>query len=207
MNVSLRKAFAICTELQNTRQQNVDGAIQVNLFSEDEFVIAPYVQSYNKKLEAAVQDALLINRVVSEIRSKLDIANHVMVDIGTQTLSVASVLALKAEYERNMMALNLFSKVPAADIVDRFEKDCAAREQHVSAQSKALARSVTQVNGMTGVSINLIEPQLYAEYNQLYHMNKRLQADCVDKLALLNNRLEIELSAEAVALAKRQQLI
>lgn len=192
MKVTLRKAHRLVNELN--RKLTVRAANKVvHQSASDEEVqnVIAVVEGIHK---AAVEQALLVAEAVSEIRLAVQVANSRKVDGDT----VDSLLNKKVQIETKMRILSQFSSVQTETQEERV-KGIVNEVQDI--------RNSTYEYRNTNVIISGSNVDAHNAFNAQYVELKQEQERVSDKLAYINNKLEIEVDDKFEELFKVLQVL
>lgn len=192
MKVTLRKAHRLVNELNRKLAVRAQNKIVHQSASDEEVqnVIA-VVEGIHK---AAVEQALLVVEAISEIRLAVQAANGRKVDGDT----VDSLLNKKVQIEAKMRILSQFSSVHT-ETQDERVKGFINKVQDT--------RNSTYEYRDTNVIISGSNVDAHNAFNAQYVELKKEQESVSDKLAYINNKLEIEVDDKFAELFKVLQVL
>lgn len=192
MKLTLRKAHRLVKELQNNLRI---GSTRKNVHrSATEQEVADTFAAVSLINAAAVAQTLEVVEAISEIRVALQAANATVID-GT---SIDSLLNSKVQIENKMRVLSGFSRVEETTDVERL---AVIQRQVKDAQESTSEYRDTyiQIQGLSATDHNA--------FNEQYVQLKREQETVSDKLAYINNKLEIDVSDKYAELFKVLQVL
>lgn len=192
MKVTLRKAHRLVKELQSKLTVRFESK-ELHHTSVSS-VIRDTVKQVNDDSAAVVERVLSTLDVVYDIRESLQKANSEVHD----GISVDALLNQKAIIESKMRTLSLFSspsKQTNEEVVSHIARSVDDNHESTSEYRDVYTR-------VTGVS-----PLQHNEFNKQYVALKKEQETVSDKLAYLNNKLEIEINEEFVTLLEELQVL
>ena len=192
MKLTLRKAHRLVKELQgnlrigSTRKNVHRSAAEQEVA--DTFAAVTAINAESVKQTLDVVDA------ISAIREALQAANSTVID----GISIDSLLNDKVKIENKMRVLSGFSRVE--ETTDEERLSIIQRQVKDAQESTSEYRdSYIQINGLSAVDHN--------EFNEQYVQLKREQEIVSDKLAYINNKLEIDVDNKYKELFKVLQVL
>lgn len=192
MKLTLRKAHRLVKELQTKSGLRFVQKIVHHTATEDE--VKASIVAANSANFRAVETALAVQDAISEIRAALQEANSRDIDGN----SIDSLLNQKVLIEARMKVLASFrEKAKVTDEEVQNEAILEVRDNHVS--TSEYRNNYTSVSGLSSV--------MHDNLNGLYVSMKQEQESVSDKLAYINNKLEIEVDDKYKELFKELQVL
>lgn len=192
MKLTLRKAHRLVKELQsNLRIGSTRKNVHRSASNEEVSDTFAAVTAINAE---AVKQTLSVVDAISEIREALQAANSTVID----GISIDSLLNDKVKIENKMRVLSGFSRVE--DETDKERLALIQRQVKDAQESTSEYRdSYILVSGLSSVDHNT--------FNEEYVQLKRQQEIVSDKLAYINNKLEIDVDNKFRELFKALQVL
>lgn len=192
MKVTLRKAHRLVKELQ--QKSAVRFATKAIHHSASDQEVLNTINSVNSESFNSVETALAVQDVIYEIRKSLHEANSKEVDGN----SIDSLLSEKALIEGRMKTLALFrEKSKTTDEENQNKILREVQDNHTS--TSEYRNNYTNVSGLSAV--------MHDNFNSMYVQAKQDQERVSDKLAYINNKLEIEIDDKFKELFKVLQVL
>lgn len=192
MKLTLRKAHRLVKELQQKTAVRFSSKA-IHHSATDEEVLAAIVAANSESFKS-VETALAVQDAIYEIRKALQEANSKEVDGN----SVDSLLNQKVLVEARMKVLAVFrEKSKSTDEETRNRILREVQDNHTS--TSEYRNNYTQVAGLSAV--------MHDNLNGLYIQMKQEQESVSDKLAYINNKLEIEVDDKFKELFKELQVL
>lgn len=192
MKLTLRKAHRLVKELQ-THLRISSARKNVHRSATEEEVASTFA-TVTVLNEAAVKQTLDVVDAISSIRESLQAANSTVID----GISIDSLLNDKVKIESKMRVLSGFSRVEETSDAERLL--VLQRSVKDAQESTSEYRdSYINVQGLSAVDHN--------KFNKQYVLLKHEQEIVSDKLAYINNKLEIELDDKFNELFKVLQVL
>lgn len=192
MKLTLRKAHRLVKELQQKAAVRF-AAKAIHHSATDEEVLATIVAANSESFKS-VETALAVQDAIYEIRKALQEANSKEVDGN----SIDSLLNQKVLVEARMKVLAVFRE--KSKTTDEETRNRILREvQDNHASTSEYRNTYTQVSGLSAV--------MHDNLNNLYIQMKQEQESVSDKLAYINNKLEIEIDDKFAELFKELQVL
>jgi hypothetical protein len=192
MKLTLRKAHRLVKELQsNLRIGSTRKNVHRSASNEEVSDTFAAVTAINAE---AVKQTLSVVDAISEIREALQAANSTVID----GISIDSLLNDKVKIENKMRVLSGFSRVE--DETDAERLAIIQRQVKDAQESTSEYRdSYILVSGLSSMDHNA--------FNEQYVQLKRQQEIVSDKLAYINNKLEIDVDNKFQELFKALQVL
>jgi len=192
MKLTLRKAHRLVKELQsNLRIGSTRKNVHRSASNEEVSDTFAAVTAINAE---AVKQTLSVVDAISEIREALQAANSTVID----GISIDSLLNDKVKIENKMRVLSGFSRIE--DETDAERLAIIQRQVKDAQESTSEYRdSYILVSGLSSVDHN--------RFNEEYVQLKRQQEIVSDKLAYINNKLEIDVDNKFQELFKALQVL
>lgn len=192
MKLTLRKAHRLVKELQSKSGLRFEQKDVHHTANEEE--VKASIVAVNSANFRAVETALAVQDAISEIRVALQEANSREIDGN----SIDSLLNQKVLIEARMKVLASFrdkAKVTDEEVQNKTIRE--VRDNHTS--TSEYRNSYTRVGGISSV--------MHDNLNTLYVSLKQEQEGVSDKLAYINNKLEIEVDDKYKELFKELQVL
>lgn len=189
MKVSLRKAHRLVNDLQHNL--GIRSTSQVIHHTADDTEVLSTLDAVQTKNKTAVQTALRVSEAISDIRKAVSVLNNTDVDGN----SINTLLAEKALIESKMRILAEYA-VPSTNTQQKRELDLKRKVKDSQPTSYA---SAAVANGVSVLSHN--------EFNVQYVELKKQQEQVTDKLAYINNYLQVEIDDTYNALFTELQVM
>ncbi|AFC21823.1 hypothetical protein GAP32_372 [Cronobacter phage vB_CsaM_GAP32] len=192
MKLTLRKAHRLVKELQQKSAVRFSTK-RIHHTASDEEVLETIV-AVNSESFKEVETALAVQDAIYEIRKALQEANSKEVDGN----SIDALLNQKVLVEARMKVLSIFrekSKTTDEEVRNRVLRE--VQDNHAS--TSEYRDNYTNVSGLSSV--------MHDNLNGLYVQMKQEQERVSDKLAYINNKLEIEIDDKFVELFKELQVL
>lgn len=192
MKLTLRKAHRLVKELQsNLRIGSTRKNVHRSASNEEVSDTFAAVTAINAE---AVKQTLSVVDAISEIREALQAANSTVID----GISIDSLLNDKVKIENKMRVLSGFSRVEDETYAERLA--IIQRQVKDAQESTSEYRdSYILVSGLSSMDHNA--------FNEQYVQLKREQEIVSDKLAYINNKLEIDVDNKFQELFKALQVL
>lgn len=192
MKLTLRKAHRLVKELQGNLRI---GSTRKNVHrSATEEEVADTFAAVTAINAESVKQTLDVVDAISAIREALQAANSTVID----GISIDSLLNDKVKIENKMRVLSGFSRVE--ETTDEERLAIIQRQVKDAQESTSEYRdSYIQINGLSAVDHNA--------FNEQYVQLKREQETVSDKLAYINNKLEIDVDDKYKELFKVLQVL
>lgn len=194
MKLTLRKAHAIVKQLQRTNVIAPQSA-SINSSMETDAVDA-VIAAVSTKHAAQIELQLRVVGVMYAIRGAVQDLNSGMHAIGGDNYSIDVLLNEKALIERKLSTLSAFSGINA------FSDDIAVRDNLI-----AVAKGEEKHYGRSMSSFSDMQKAQKEQFRESYYDEKRKLEGVVEKLAVLNNSISLELTEEEVELLKTLRII
>lgn len=192
MKLTLRKAHRLVKELQQKSAFRFAGKT-IHHSASDEEVLETIIAANSENFKA-IETALAVQDAIYEIRKALQEANSKDVDGN----SIDALLNQKVLVEGRMKLLSAFRE--KSKITDEEVRSRALREVQDNHTSNSEYRNnYTSVTGISAV--------MHDNLNSLYVQMKQEQESVSDKLAYINNKLEIEVDDKFTELFKELQVL
>lgn len=192
MKLTLRKAHRLVKELQGNLRI---GSTRKNVHrSATEEEVADTFAAVTAINAESVKQTLDVVDAISAIREALQVANSTVID----GISIDSLLNDKVKIENKMRVLSGFSRVEETTDAERL---AMIQRQVKDAQESTseYRESYIQINGLSADDHNA--------FNEQYVQLKREQETVSDKLAYINNKLEIDVDDKYKELFKVLQVL
>jgi uncharacterized protein YfkK (UPF0435 family) len=192
MKLTLRKAHRLVKELQGNLRI---GSTRKNVHrSATEEEVADTFAAVTAINAESVKQTLDVVDAISAIREALQVANSTVID----GISIDSLLNDKVKIENKMRVLSGFSRVEETTDAERLAM--IQRQVKDAQESTSEYRdSYIQINGLSADDHNA--------FNEQYVQLKREQETVSDKLAYINNKLEIDVDDKYKELFKVLQVL
>ncbi len=194
MKLTLRKAHAIVKQLQRTNVISTESsAINVAM---DEHKVDSIMTDVSAKHAAKIDLQLRVVEVLYAIRGSIQNLNSATSAIGGEHYSIDTLLNEKAKIERKLSSLQAFSGI------GEFVEDTTVRDGLIASaksEEKHYGRSMTNFGDLLKAHKE--------KYREDYYAEKRNLEAVVEKLAVLNNSISLELTADEVELLKTLRII
>lgn len=192
MKLTLRKAHRLVKELQGNLRI---GSTRKNVHrSATEEEVADTFAAVTAINAESVKQTLDVVDAISSIREALQAANSTVID----GISIDSLLNDKVKIENKMRVLSGFSRVE--ETTDEERLAVIQRQVKDAQESTSEYRdSYIQINGLSAVDHNA--------FNEQYVQLKREQETVSDKLAYINNKLEVDVDDKYKELFKVLQVL
>jgi len=192
MKLTLRKAHRLVKELQGNLRI---GSTRKNVHrSATEEEVADTFAAVTAINAESVKQTLDVVDAISAIREALQAANSTVID----GISIDSLLNDKVKIENKMRVLSGFSRVEETTDAERLAM--IQRQVKDAQESTSEYRdSYIQINGLSADDHNA--------FNEQYVQLKREQETVSDKLAYINNKLEIDVDDKYKELFKVLQVL
>lgn len=192
MKLTLRKAHRLVKELQGNLRI---GSTRKNVHrSATEEEVADTFTAVTAINAESVKQTLDVVDAISAIREALQVANSTVID----GISIDSLLNDKVKIENKMRVLSGFSRVEETTDAERLAM--IQRQVKDAQESTSEYRdSYIQINGLSADDHNA--------FNEQYVQLKREQETVSDKLAYINNKLEIDVDDKYKELFKVLQVL
>ena len=192
MKLTLRKAHRLVKELQGNLRI---GSTRKNVHrSATEEEVADTFAAVTAINAESVKQTLDVVDAISAIREALQVANSTVID----GISIDSLLNDKVKIENKMRVLSGFSRVEETTDAERLAM--IQRQVKDAQESTSEYRdSYIQINGLSADDHNV--------FNEQYVQLKREQETVSDKLAYINNKLEIDVDDKYKELFKVLQVL
>ncbi|AQW88904.1 hypothetical protein pEaSNUABM50_00377 [Erwinia phage pEa_SNUABM_50] len=192
MKITLRKAHRLVKELQSKVSVRFEQK-DVHHSATDDEVRAVVAETQSASFQS-VEKALKVQEAIFDIRKSLQDANAKDVDGNT----VDSLLNRKVLVEAQMKVLSSFrepSKTKDEEVLNKILRE--VKDNHES--TSEYRSTYTRVSGLSSV--------MHDNLNTLYVTLKQEQETVSDKLAYINNKLEIEVDDKYKELFKELQVL
>lgn len=193
MKLSLRKAHRLVKDLQS--KLAVRNTAQIVHHSADFDEVKEAITTVEAQNRANVEQALLVVDAISDIRAAVQVLNARDVDGN----SIDALLNAKAKVESKMKVLTAFSN-PNANTQ-------AKREVAIQRQVNDAATNAGTGYHSSEVTVMGHNVDTHNEFNEQYVALKQEQEQISDKLAYINNLLQVEVDDKYTELFKALQVL
>jgi|AGFT01.1.fsa_nt_gi hypothetical protein len=193
MKLSLRKAHRLVKDLQSHLSVRV-GAAKLHHSADEEEILA-VISAVENSNKLSVVQSLIVVEVISEIRAAVQALNSQVVDGD----SIDSLLNRKVQIESKMRVLAQFT-APSKDSQEKRVLNIKRQVQDAAKNSGSMySNSEVQVAGYAVEDHN--------DFNEVYVELKQEQETVSDKLAYINNLLQVEIDDKHKPLLKALQVL
>lgn len=193
MKLTLRKAHRLVKDLQT--KLSVRGIAKTIHHSADADEVSATIALVEGLNRASVEQTLDVAAAISEIRAAVQVLNSRNVDGDT----IDSLLNAKVLVETQMKVLSAFS-YPTQQV----QED---RELAISRQVQDIAKHAGSGMYNNEVSVSGHSVHAHTLFNQQYVALKQEQERISDKLAYINNSLQVEINDKYLELFKTLQVL
>lgn len=200
MEITLKKAHKIVTELQNKMAKSLEAKnvhrLSLTTFNEVQAEVVEHLE----KNEEILERLLKLSELAAYLRKSIKKEN--LREVGSNEESVESIMHRKATAENVIRILRNYTTrldTTQADVVSAKWKEA----QEASGDKGSLYSQAQQYVTLQAI----VSPEVHNEMLEKVKKAKEEQEYCVDRLGVLNNTLTVVLSEEDVALLKEVDIL